>query len=151
VTTLIIGAGVWGFGQVLVKKLSRDAGLPLLRAISLHAVPQCLLASLLLEGGQWEAIRSANALQWAGFLSFSVVGFFCGYVLWYSVLSRNRIDEVTPYVLLMPVVGVFAAVLVLGERLTAPNLIGGAIVMLGVAIVSGLRLPDRLRPNRVQR
>ena len=141
VAMLLTGAGVWGFGQVLVKKLSRDAGLPLLRAISLHAVPQCLLASLLLEGGQWEAIRSANALQWAGFLSFSVVGFFCGYVLWYSVLSRNRIDEVTPYVLLMPVVGVFAAVLVLGERLTAPILIGGAIVMLGVAIVSGLRLP----------
>jgi O-acetylserine/cysteine efflux transporter len=72
-------------------------------------------------------------------------------VLWYSVLSRNRIDEVTPFVLLMPVVGVFAAVLVLGEALTAPNLIGGAIVMLGVAIVSGLRLPVRLWPKRVQR
>jgi molecular chaperone DnaK (HSP70) len=140
-----------GVPKHLVKKLSRDAGLPLLRAISLHAVPQCLLASLLLERGQWQAMQTANALQWAGFLTFSVVGFFCGYVLWYSVLSRNRIDEVTPFVLLMPVVGVFAAVLVLGEALTAPNLIGGAIVMLGVAIVSGLRLPVRLWPKRVQR
>jgi O-acetylserine/cysteine efflux transporter len=151
VTLLIIGAGVWAFGQVLVKKLSRDAGLPLLRAISLHAVPQCLLASLLLEGGQWQAIQTANPLQWAGFLTFSVVGFFCGYVLWYSVLSRNRIDEVTPFVLLMPVVGVFAAVLVLGEALIAPNLIGGAIVILGVAIVSGLRLPHWLWPKLLRR
>ena len=151
VTMLLMGAGVWSFGQVLVKKLSRDAGLPLLRAISLHAVPQCLLASLLLEGGQWQAIQTANPLQWAGFLTFSVVGFFCGYVLWYSVLSRNRIDEVTPFVLLMPVVGVFAAVLVLGEALIAPNLIGGAIVILGVAIVSGLRLPHWLWPKLLRR
>jgi drug/metabolite transporter (DMT)-like permease len=51
----------------------------------------------------------------------------------------------------MPVWATVLAWPVLGERPTAPNLIGGAIVMLGVAIVSGLRLPDRLRPKRVQR
>jgi drug/metabolite transporter (DMT)-like permease len=48
-------------------------------------------------------------------------------------------------------VGVFAAVLVLGEALIAPNLIGGAIVILGVAIVSGLRLPHWLWPKLLRR
>ena len=39
----------------------------------------------------------------------------------------------------------------LGEALIAPNLIGGAIVILGVAIVSGLRLPHWLWPKLLRR
>lgn len=135
------GAGAWAFGQVLSQKLSRDSGLVLLRAISLHALPQLLLAGYLMETGQIEAMATATMFDWAAFGIFAVVGFFVAYSIWYTLLSRNRVDEIMPFVLLMPVFGVFAAAIVLKEPVTAANIIGGGVILLGVAIVSGLRWP----------
>jgi drug/metabolite transporter (DMT)-like permease len=44
----------------------------------------------------------------------------------------------------MPVVGIVTAALVLGESVSLAQLVGGAVILLGLAIVSGLSLP-RLR------
>lgn len=147
---ILAGAAAWSFGQVLSRKLSRDGGLVLLRAISLHAIPQLFLTGLLLESGQMEAMLTASLFQWLAFGIFAIVGFFVAYSLWYTLLSRNRIDEVMPFVLLMPVVGVFSAALVLGEPVTLANLAGGAVILTGVAIVSGLRLPKFSLPTSRQ-
>jgi O-acetylserine/cysteine efflux transporter len=138
---IIAGACAWSFGQVLSRKFSRDGGLVMLRAISLHAVPQLVITGLLLESGQMEAMLTATLFQWLAFGIFAVIGFFVAYSLWYTLLSRNRIDEVMPFVLLMPIIGVLSAALVLGEPVTFANLAGGAVILTGVAIVSGLRLP----------
>lgn len=138
---IIAGACAWAFGQVLLRKLSQDSGLVILRAISIHALPQLLIAGYFLETGQMEAMQTATLFEWMAFGIFAIIGFFVAYWLWYTLLSRNRIDEVMPFVLLMPVVGVFSAAAILGEPVTFANLAGGAVILTGVAIVSGLRLP----------
>ncbi len=138
---IILGASAWAFGQVLLRKLSQDSGLVILRAISIHALPQLLIAGYFLETGQMAAIQTASLFQWLAFGVFAFIGFFVAYWLWYTLLSRNRIDEVMPFMLLMPIVGVFSAAVILGEPVTFANVAGGAVILSGVAIVCGLRLP----------
>jgi O-acetylserine/cysteine efflux transporter len=132
---MLAGAAVWALGQASAKRLSRDDGTPLTAAISLYALPQMIIASAVLESGQWNAVTTASAMDWARFAVFALCGFVLAYTIWYSLLSRYRVDQVTPISLLMPVVGVISGIVMLGEQLTIPELFGGAIIMAGLAVV----------------
>jgi O-acetylserine/cysteine efflux transporter len=76
-----------------------------------------------------------------------VVGFYLAYMCWFSLLKQCRMDEAAPFILLMPVVGIFTAALVLGETVSLAQVIGGAVILAGLAIVSGVGLPARRRAD----
>jgi O-acetylserine/cysteine efflux transporter len=48
---------------------------------------------------------------------------------------RHRVDELLPFVLLMPIVSIVVATEMLGESLPPTLLIGGAIVIAGLAVI----------------
>jgi O-acetylserine/cysteine efflux transporter len=135
---LLAGAAVWATGQALVRRLGRDEAPKLFALIGLHAAPQLLLGSLLLETGQIAALGSATALQWGSALLLTVLGFGIGNLTWYSLMKRIRLAQLAPFLLLMPVVGVIVSAAVLGERLTGVQLMGGAVVLGGLAMVLGI-------------
>jgi O-acetylserine/cysteine efflux transporter len=132
---MLAGAAVWALGQAGAKRFSRDDGTTLTAAISVFALPQMILASAILESGQWTAVTTATTADWARFAAFALCGFVAAYTIWYSLLRRYRVDQVTPISLLMPVVGVVTGITMLGESLTKLEIIGGAIVMVGLAVV----------------
>ncbi len=68
-------------------------------------------------------------------VAIAMIGFAAGYMLWYKLLVRNRIDQLLPFTLLMPAMGVATGVVVLGESLPASLLVGGAIILLGLAVI----------------
>ena len=135
---LLAGAVVWAFGQALVRRLGRDEGPKLLALIGLHAAPQLLVGSLLLESGQMAAITGAGSIAWGSFLLLTVFGFGIGNLTWYILMKRLRLAELAPFLLLMPVIGVITSALVLGERLEPIQLAGGVIVLAGLAMVLGI-------------
>jgi O-acetylserine/cysteine efflux transporter len=142
VLMVAVSALIWAFGQVLARKLGRDDGILQLKGLSLAGLPQLVLASALFETGHLAAITTADRWDWLALAFVGTVGFYLAYAIWYSLLRRCRVDEVAPFILLMPVFGVITAALVLGERIEAAHLIGGAVILAGLAIVSGL-VPKR--------
>lgn len=144
---IIVSAACWSFGQVLVRRLGKDNGVGVLKGNAIGAVPQLALATLLLETGQWQSVVTATWLEWAMLGFVAVVGFYFAYMAWFTLLKQCRLDEASPFLLLMPVVGIVTAALVLGESVSAAQLAGGAVILFGLAIVSGLGLP-RLKPAR---
>jgi drug/metabolite transporter (DMT)-like permease len=48
------------------------------------------------------------------------------------------LDEAAPWILLMTPIGLISAVLVLGEHMTAVQIIGACVLMAGLTIVSGM-------------
>jgi O-acetylserine/cysteine efflux transporter len=61
---------------------------------------------------------------------------------------RFRVDRIAPFAPLMPIIGVLASALLLGERLSLLALLGGAVILAGLALV--VYAPDScLSPNRV--
>lgn len=138
VIAIIAAGGVWALGQVLARLWSQDSGLLVLKGNALTGVPQLLLATLLLERGQWNAIVTATPLDWFYLAFVCFIGFYAAYAAWFTLLKRVRVDEATPFVLLMTPIGVLAAVLWLGETLQWPQVLGGSIMLLGLAVVSGV-------------
>lgn len=135
VTTIIVCALSWAGAQILIRLFCKDSGLVLYTAMARHAWPQALIASLILERDQLDWLARTTIGDWIGFVGIAMIGFATGYALWYRLLTRNRIDRLLPFTLLMPPFGVGASVLWLREPLQTSLLIGGAIILLGLAII----------------
>jgi O-acetylserine/cysteine efflux transporter len=139
--SVILGAASWGISQAMVRALGRDDGPTTIGALTLYAAPQLLLASLLFESGQLSALRTATVDVWIAVLILAVGGYVVAYSIWYGLMQRYRVDQVTPFALLMPLVGVLAGALVLGEHLSVWTALGGMVVLGGLAIALIERAP----------
>ena len=96
-----------------------------------------------MEHGQWNSIASATPVQWMLFAFVGIFGFYVAYMTWFTLLKSVTVDQAVPFILLMTPIGLIAAVVFLGESITAVQLTGGAVLMLGLAVVNGLGLPKR--------
>jgi O-acetylserine/cysteine efflux transporter len=135
VTTVTVCALSWAGAQILIRLFCKDSGLVLYTAMARHAWPQALIASLILERDQLGWLARATIGDWIGFVGIAMIGFATGYALWYRLLTRNRVDQLLPFTLLMPPFGVAASVLWLHEPLNTNLLIGGAVILAGLAVI----------------
>lgn len=125
----------WAAAQVLIRLHCKDSGAVFYTAMARHAWPQALLASLLLEGDHLGWLTRASLPDWAGLVAIALIGFAAGYMLWYKLLVRNRIDQLLPFTLLMPAIGVATGALALGEALPPALLAGGGVILAGLAVI----------------
>jgi O-acetylserine/cysteine efflux transporter len=130
----------------MVKRLGHVGGFTLIAWVAVVATPQLFIASWIFEEGQLEAIRSAGPLVWAVVAYLGLVMTAVGYAMWYRLLGFYDVTQVMPFLLLIPVAGVVGGVVVLGESLTAALVLGGAIVIAGVACI--VVEPASLRARR---
>ena len=138
VALIIVGAFFWALGQVFAQKLGKDSGVMLLKANAVASTPQLFIATALIETGQIESITSAGPIEWATLAFVGIVGFYFAYIAWFSLLRRAPMDEAAPFILLMTHIGVLTAVVVLGETISPAQILGGAVLLFGLAIVNGL-------------
>ncbi|MFT5116376.1 MAG: O-acetylserine/cysteine efflux transporter [Parasphingorhabdus sp.] len=129
------GACTWAIAQVMVKSLKNISGFGLIAWLALIAGPIMLAASFAIEEGQMEAIQQATWVGWGTILYLGIVMTAIGYGIFYTLLRQFPVSHVMPYLLLLPVAGVIGSVTILGETLTENLLIGGAIVIGGVALI----------------
>ncbi len=61
-----------------------------------------------------------------------------GYGIWNTLLARHPAAAVVPYAMLVPVVGLSTAWLVQGEAPNAWEAVGGGVLLLGVAVTTGV-------------
>jgi O-acetylserine/cysteine efflux transporter len=139
----VLAAISWGLGNILSKKAGRIDMLGLIVWSALVPPLPLLAASLIFEGAG--AIPSAVAhLTWRGIGSLAFMSYVAttfGFSAWALLLSRYPAATVTPFALLIPVVGIVSGALLLGEHITAFEVAGGALVFVGLLInVFGPRL-----------
>jgi len=132
---IVLGTVCWGVAQGIIRTTSKDAGGPLMGTMSVIAAPQLLAMSLLLETGQGMALSTASLFDWGAVLVLAFGGFVAAYTIWYGLLRTYRVDQVAPFALLMPIIGVLIAVLFLHEKPSWMVLAGGAVTLAGLALV----------------
>lgn len=135
IALLLLAALCWALSSALFKLVPPIPALTYIGGTALFAVPQTLAASLLLEHDQFAAIRAASAFGWGGVMFSAVGASIIGHGLWYGLVKRHDLSLVVPFTLLAPVIGVIAAVTILGEPFTAEKLAGGVVTMAGVALI----------------
>src|SRR5262249_20442258 len=132
---VIGGALVWAAAQALIRAFGRDDGATTTGLIGLVSAPLALAGSLLFECGQWHAVQSATVADWGALAIVFLLGYLLASSAWYQVLGRYRVDQVTPFILLMPIAGVITGALALGEAPGARVLAGGVVILAGLWIV----------------
>ena len=133
---VIGGAFTWAVGQIMIKKLGNIGGFRLLSGVALFAAPQLFVASWLLEQNQLEQIATAPIPAWAAVMYLGLVMTALGYGLWYRLLGHYSVNQVMPFLLLLPVTSVFGGIFFLGESLTIKIALGGGLAVIGVAMIT---------------
>lgn len=129
------GAFSWAVGQAMVRSLKTIGGMTVTAWVSVFATPQLFVMSLIFEKNQMTAIKSADWFVWSAVVYLGLVMTVAGYGMWYSLVRKHPVSLVAPFLLMLPVFSVAGGVLFLGERLTMQVMIGGAVVIAGVAFI----------------
>ena len=135
VLLVISGAFVWAIGQAMIRRLRDIDGLTVTAWVAVFAAPQLFAVSFAVEEGHWPALQSAGIVVWATVVYLGLVMTAFGYGLWYTLIRRNPISQVAPFLLLLPVFGVLGGAFFLDEVINTQILLGGAFVIAGVAVI----------------
>ena len=132
---LLGGAFTWALGQIMVRRLGEVGGLTMVAWVAVFAAPQLFVFSLVLEDDHLAHLAAAGWVVWGTVLYMGIVMTALGYGMWYSLVGRFPLARVGPFLLLMPVFSVLGGVTLLDESLTLRVALGGAIVIVGVAVI----------------
>ena len=148
---VIGGAFTWAVGQIMIKKLGNIGGFRLITGVALLATPQLFVASFLLEQNQLEQIQTASPAAWAAVAYLGLIMTALAYALWYRLLGHYTVNQVMPFLLLLPVTSVLGGIFFLGESLTTKIALGGSLAIIGVAMITIQRMPFRQRVLKDER
>jgi O-acetylserine/cysteine efflux transporter len=144
---VIAGVFTWAIGQVMIKKMVKITGFQLIAWVSVFAGPQMLVSSLVLESDHLSLLKNATLIGWGSVLYMGIVMTALGYGIWYHLLKKYDMNQVIPFLLLLPVTSILGAVLFLGERPSIRILIGGVVIITGVAVIvmfGQSKTPDKM-------
>lgn len=136
VLLVVLGALTWAIGQILVRKLKNIDGLTTTAWVAIFATPQLFVMSLVFESDHVNLVMIANMSVWWAVLYLGLVMTALGYYFWYTLIRTYQVEKVAPFLLLLPVFSLAGGVIFLGEALSFMKVIGGLVVILGVAFVS---------------
>lgn len=134
---ILAAAFFWACANMVVKSLGRVDMLGFMVWSSVFAVPPLFALSWALEGPSLigASVLQASAGVWACVLWQAVGNTLFGYGVWNWLLARHPAATITPVALLIPVFGMSASALSLGEPLPAWKLGAGALVLCGLAVI----------------
>lgn len=133
---VVAAAACWAGGNMVNRHAGQVNMVAYVVWSSAFAVPPLFLLSLMFEG--WPAISTgivnADADTWAAVLWQTIANSLFGYAAWGWLLGRYPAATVSPMALLVPVFGMAASALWLGEPMPAWKMIAMALVMTGLAL-----------------
>ncbi len=134
---ILAAAFFWAASNLVVKSLNGVNMLHFMVWSSVFAVPPLLAISLVVEGPALiaQSLRAADALVWGSVLWQALGNTLFGYGVWNWLLARHPAATVTPMALLVPVFGMSASALSLGEAMPGWKLLACALVLGGLAVI----------------
>ena len=104
-----------------------------------------LAISAVFEPGGFAALREASWIGWGGALYAAVFASLLGHGLFFTLVQRYPVAQVTPYLLMTPVLAVLLGIVFWGDRPGPALWLGGAMVLGGVLVIA-IRTLQKARP-----
>ena len=111
-------------------------------------VAPLLLASWLIEPHPVEEIAAASWVAWLGVVYAALVASLLGHGIYYLLMQRHPVAQVTPYLLAAPLLATILGIVFLHDQVGPRLWIGGAMVLGGVLAIA-LRNLAMARPAPV--
>ena len=126
----------YGLSNIQMRKLKDVPAVTTQAWVGLMGMIGSFTLSMLFETGQMQAIMTVHWTVWAAVLYSGTMSSIVGHGGINYLLTKYEVSQVSPYFVLTPVFAILAGVLILDEVVTQRMLIGGAITLTGVAIVT---------------
>jgi len=133
---ILLAALSWAGANVIARTMPGENALSLMAWSSLFSPLPLAALSFLLEGpAAIGAAFSAIGPVTIGAIAYLVIlSTLLGYGLWNSLIMRHGASRIAPFSLMVPVFGVGAAALALGERFGALDAAGAALILAGLVL-----------------
>lgn len=142
----LLGGVAWGIysyvSKVAMLRLSAVATLTFGMVIG-----TVFLVPVALAERPWSALRSAHVTAWGALGYLTVAGTVLAFLWWNVAIRRVGAGRTAVFTNLVPVFGVLLSWLILGERLTAGQLIGGLLAVVGVLVCQAPGAPMVATPS----
>lgn len=133
---ILFAAASWAAGNIVVKVAKPADIISFMVWSSIFAIPPLFAFSLYFEG--WPAIASsvqnASLVAWSVVLWQTIGNTLIGYGLWNYLLKRFDAAAVTPWALMVPVFGMGASALLLGEPLQLWKWAAAILIISGLVL-----------------
>jgi drug/metabolite transporter (DMT)-like permease len=140
IALLLLSCFAWAFYCVPGKLIFQRYGSVPITAMStiIATLPMLSFAS----PGTLDTLHNMTARQWLEVLFLAVCSTFIAMITWTYASAKLPASTTGAFLYLIPVIAVLAGVLVLGETLTLPTVLGGLCIILGVAVA-------QFRPRKI--
>jgi drug/metabolite transporter (DMT)-like permease len=139
----------WAIYTVISREPVRRVGsLPAMATAML--VGWLLLSPWILATHAWRELSQLSAAGWGAVLFLGIGCSGLAYLLWFSAIERIDASRVSALLYLEPLVTLAAAVILLHEPVLISTIVGGLLVLVGVALVQrghARREPVAARPS----
>ena len=143
---LLLGSLSWAIGNVLTRRAKAASSLSLVVYSGLVVPIPAFVLSLVVDSPPvvFDALAHLNWINILSTIYTAGLSSLVGYGIWNHLLARYPTSAVVPFSLLIPIIGILAAWLIVHEQPSPTELIGGAVMLVGLAIaVLVLRGPGR--------
>lgn len=133
---MLVSAALLALGTVLMRRLrgfdmvNQQGWIAVLSVLPLFAI------SLMFEPDPLGALREASWIGWGGAVYAAVFGSLLGHGLFFVLVQRHPVADVTPYLLFTPVLAVALGIVFWGDRPGPAMWVGGAMVLGGVLTIA---------------
>ncbi len=136
IALVLLAALAWAGGNLAARHGRPENMLAYVVWSSAFAIPPLFILAFIYEGTSaiLTGLRQADLATWGAVVWQAWGNTLFGYVAWGWLLARHPAATVTPMALLVPVFGMGASALVLGETLPGWKLLSAALVMAGLAL-----------------
>ncbi|UCC61443.1 MAG: DMT family transporter, partial [Anaerolineae bacterium] len=134
---IVVSAMGWALYSALGKDLLRTQSPLLVVTLVFDCSLPVLVTTTAL--GKLSFLGALSKMTWRSWAAVIFLAWGCsalGYVLWYRALQRQEMSRVSVLQYLQPLVATLLGVLLLGESVTWATLVGGGMIMGGVALVN---------------
>ena len=133
---MLVSALMLALGTVLMRHLRGVDMVSQQGWTAIIALPVLLVISAVFEPQGLAQLREATWIGWGGALYAAVFASLLGHGLFYQLVQRHPVAQVTPYLLLTPVLAVLLGIVFWGDRPGPAMWIGGAMVLGGVLVIA---------------
>lgn len=128
-----LAALTWAAANLVIKmNVDADIFHLMVWASLVPPLPLLLLSWVFESHHPWQLIIHASTKVWLAVIFMAYAGTIVAYGLWGTLLNRYPAATVTPFALLIPIIGICTSTLLLGEQWVGLEIFAAALIMIGL-------------------
>ena len=142
-----LSALFWAMAAIFLRRVQGVGAYDMQAWVALSTWPPLLLGAVLFERDPVAVITHASSGAWASVAMIVIGATLIGHSGFFWLLRRYPIPIMAPFLLLAPIIGAIAGVLWFGDTLTWRMVVGGALSLAGVLIITIREGRKRWQPD----